>query len=84
MSTCVGKCYYNFVLITFDMSFSCYIHLHVPGAKFLLILCRACNRSVWPWCEHGHERCLSMCVCLRGVEERKREGGREGGRGSGD
>ena len=26
-----------FVLFTFDMSFSCYIHLHVPGAKFLLV-----------------------------------------------
>ena len=60
------------------MSLSCYIHVHVPGAKFLLLLCRAYNRSVWSRCEHRHERRQSMCVCLRGMEEKERERGREG------
>ena len=67
-----------FVLTTFDVSLSCYIHVHVPGAKFLLTLCRAYSRSVWSRCEHRHERRQSMCVCLRGMEEKERE--REGGR----
>lgn len=48
-----------FVFITFDMSFSCYLHGHVPGAKVLLVWSGIARASKHPWYKHVHE--VSEC-----------------------